>query len=756
MMKKNEIPKYIFIEKKGEASYNSFYNEIEQSLKESNFPNDLNTDPNISYNLLENVITDAKIRHLKPTKARLNHYKHKKNPWITAGIITSIKFRDKLYRRLRKTDPNAAIYQTLEHNLRTFNSILQRNINTAKKMYYEQTFFKHVNDIKKTWSTINDLLNKCKKKNEYPTSFTVHGKEIRDKKDIANQFNNFFGSIGPDLSARIPNHKDLSVKKYLKKEILHSFKLITLEQDEVKKILTSITTKHSSGYDNLSTCLLKKISPLIIGHITAIINQSFFTGIFPDKLKIAKIIPLYKKDDPQKLENYRPISILPAISKLFEKAVFIQLYKYLNTNNLLYKNQYGFRTLHSTEMASLEVIDIILKKLDEKKIPLGIFLDLSKAFDTLDHNILLHKLQYYGVKDVELKWFQSYLCNRFQFVSFEGTSSSMLPMITGVPQGSVLGPLLFILYMNDIHYATDKFHAILFADDTSLTSTLCTFGKKLSLNELSNSINIELKKVQTWLEINKLSLNVKKTKFMIFHSNKRDIQNHIPCLKINEQQIERVNEFNFLGLTLDQHMTWNAHVQKVSNKISKTIGVMNRLKRYLPLSVLRTLYNSLILPHLQYSLLAWGTKSCRLFKLQKRAIRLISSSKYNAHAEPIFKKLNLLKIEDLYKLKIMKLYYNYTNRKLPKYFESMFTLISNTCLHNTRQQGIFYQFTTKTVIGHKCVRHILPEVLNKTQKCITDKVSTHSYQGFSLYTKKIFIKSYNETCVKENCYICHN
>ena len=191
------------------------------------------------------------------------------------------------------------------------------------------------------------------------------------------------------------------------------------------------------------------------------------TGIFPDRLKIAKIIPLLKKEDPHKFDNYRPISLLPAFSKIFEKAVFIQLYEYFNKNNLLYKSQYGFRTLHSTKLASLEIIDIIGKDLDNGKLPIGVFLDLSKAFDTLDHTILLDKLLYYGIKGTELAWFKSYLTNRTQFVSYNGTNSRTLTITTGVPQGSILGPLLFIIYMNDIHNASSKFHAILFADDTN-------------------------------------------------------------------------------------------------------------------------------------------------------------------------------------------------------------------------------------------------------------------------------------------------
>ena len=416
----------------------------------------------------------------------------------------------------------------------------------------------------------------------------------------------------------------------------------------MEKIVKNLASKNSSGHDGISACFLKRILETVTLPLTHIINQSLCTGIFPDRLKIAKVVPLFKKGDQHILDNHRPISLLPVVSKVFEKVVFNQLYQYVTDNNIIFTSQYGFRKLHSMELTSLELVDRVFQHLDKGKLPLSIFLDLSKAFDTLDHHILLNKLKFYGLSSTPLKWFESYLHGRKQYVDFYGIHSN-----TGVLQGSILGPLLFMIYMNDIHMARQNFNVILYADDTNLIGPLCSFNSSLRINKesigyVSDQINTELGNIQEWLNINKLSFNVKKTKFMIFHHYQRNLNNITPRLKIYSETIEKVSEFNFLGLTIDEHLSWKPHVLKISNKIARTLGIVCRLKNFLPTHVLRILYNSLILPHLQYSILAWGFRMGRLDKMQKRAIRIITRSKYNSHTDPLFRKFNLLKAKDFF------------------------------------------------------------------------------------------------------------
>ena len=299
--------------------------------------------------------------------------------------------------------------------------------------------------------------------------------------------------------------------------------------------------------------------------------------------------------------------------------------------------------------------------------------------------------------------------------------------------------------MNDIYEASKSFHAILYADDTSLYSSLGSFNVNLTGNisdkhTLSIKINNELSNKQEWLDINKLSLNVNKTKYMIFHNYQRDIKSCKPDVRINNQSIERVSEFNFLGLTIDEHLNWNAHIQKISNKIAKLIGIIDRLKRYLPLSILRTLYNALVLPHFQFSILNWGFKANKIVRLQKRAIRVITNSKYNAHVEPLLKKLNLLKISDIFRNSFLKLYYKYKSENLSHYVMHMLSTEPNVHRYNTRSNTILNHPITNLFGSEKCVRYHLPRLIEETDINILEKVDSHCYTGFSIYLRKSVYK----------------
>ena len=321
-----------------------------------------------------------------------------------------------------------------------------------------------------------------------------------------------------------------------------------------------------------------------------------------------------------------------------------------------------------------------------------------------------------------------------------------------------MGPLLFLIYMNDIHTVSNKLNFILYADDTTLSSPICSFVHELEydVHSIANAINAELERISDWLAVNKLSLNVKKTKYMIFHYHQRVLKEEdIPCLIINGVVIERVPEFNFLGLSINEFMSWSSHATKIANKISRTLGVMNRLKRFLPISAMKLMYNSLILSHLQFGITCWGFEWERIFKLQKRALRILTTSKYNSHTEPLFKRMNLLKVKDIFDVQCFAFWYKFVNKKLPHYFHDIFTF--NYELHEieTRSQNNLHLYPTRTTGARNVLRHRVPELLRDYPHEIMRRVYTHSNATFINRIKFFIIDKYEPECQLINCYICN-
>ena len=733
-------------------AYQKFIEELSQTCEKEKFNNNLSTDPNVNYEMLDNLIQNASKKCLPAKYVRYDKYRHKKNGWITQGILKSIKFRDKMYITLRAMSITNPDYERYKVNLQTYNKILRKNIRLAKKTFYHQCFFKFKNDIKSIWTTIKQIINKSCKGNDFPDHFLINGSQENKPQVIANAFNKYFIEIGPKLARAITPPHNKSYKDFLTHPTSKEFKFINVNEEEVKKVIENLKPKSSSGVDGISNKLLKLSKDIIAAPYALIINQSFTTGIYPDKLKIGKVLPIYKKEENYLFDNYRPVSLLPSLSKIIEKVIYKQLYNYFNSNNLFYQSQYGFRSNHSTELAALELLDRIVTKLDNNEIPINIYLDLSKAFDTLDHNILIQKLQYYGITRIPLLLLQNYLKNRKQYVQFGEITSDYQTIQTGVPQGSILGPLLFTIYLNDISAASQLFIPIIYADDTALSATLSIFGTG---NSMVDNINSELSGVNDWLQLNKLSLNINKTKAMIFHNPQKKVDKI--NIKLNDIDIEFVDQFNYLGIILDKHLSWKPHIQRISQKVCKTVGVMNKLKNTVPTSVLLTLYNSLILPYFNYGILAWGTKCHNLFKLQKRAVRVILSAKYNAHTAPIFKQLQILRLSDLCALQELKFIHKMENKNLPHYFNNMeFRRHSDVHSYNTRNASNYETRLSYHSFVNKSICFRIPNIFNNCPTLIKNKIYTHSITGFTKYVKNYYLSSYIEDCTIPNCYICQN
>jgi hypothetical protein len=455
-----------------------------------------------------------------------------------------------------KSHPNAVKY----YQYRNIYNNLKRK---AKIKLYNETFVKYRHDIRKTWGVINSLIGQTNDKTGISETFKINNIPTNDPQTIANEFCNFFTNIGTEFANNIAPSK-FSADSFMKNKSELSMFLAPTDLYEISRLINSLKRKNSSGHDGITSSLIKDIKHEISLPLTILINKSLSTGIVPDLLKTAKVIPVYKAKDKEQLNNYRPISLLPTISKILEKIIHKRLYYFLLSQSVFYQSQYGFRPKHSTTHAIHEFVDQAITSFEEKKTTLGVFLDLSKAFDTIDHSILLSKLEWYGVRGTALEWFRSYLSNRKQFVQYKETKSSTHTIPCGVPQGSVLGPLLFIIYTNDLPNCLKFSKAILFADDTTVYLT------SKSISNLFNNINSDLELLSEWFRANKLSLNIGKTNYVVFKQNPMQVDEHLK-IKIGNNVIEQKNVIQFLGLYIDAKLEWHDHIQYIKNKLKSSL-----------------------------------------------------------------------------------------------------------------------------------------------------------------------------------------
>ena len=397
----------------------------------------------------------------------------------------------------------------------------------------------------------------------------------------------------------------------------NSIYLNEVDASEVHRTIKNFKNKSTSD-TRISALKIANESYSFTTVLANIINKSFKEGVFPEQLKTAGVVPIHKEGSKTDVSNFRPISLLKTFSKIFEKVMHVRILSFLESNNSLYEMQYGFRPGRSCEHALLNAQNDILSSLSRHQISLLLLIDFSKAFDMVDHSVLLTKLDHYGIRGSALQWIKSYLINRKQHVTVNGTKSTSNIMNYGVPQGSILGPLLFIIYINDIPEIAQYAKFILYADDANIIISANT------IEEVHDQLLELINNLLYWVNCNGLALNLKKTKYMIFSKSKTDLPSP---LIISNTLIERKEEARFLGVIIDESLNWTRHIRTVISKMARYIGLMYKIKKLLPLSARLQIYHSLVQSHINFCILVWGF-SCRtnidaIFAKQKIGIRAV-------------------------------------------------------------------------------------------------------------------------------------
>ena len=499
--------------------------------------------------------------------------------------------------------------------------------------------------------------------------------------------------------------------------------------------------KKSFGYDNMSNQCLKFIQKSISRPLTHLINVSIKNEYVPDWWKTAKIVPLLKTGDPTNPTNYRPISLLSTFSKVIEKIIAKQVVSYMNKYDIFYDKQFGFRKGMSCEDLLLQLSDDIHSAKKSKKYFMSIFIDLKKAFDTVNFDILLTKLKHYGIPP---GWFRSYLTGRKQYTYLNGEASAMQEVVCGVPQGSILGPLLFLIYINDMPGAVGL-HTLLYADDTSYSN------ENEDLEVLFNETNSKLALAEDWFAGNQLTLHPGKTRYILFSPKAAPVP-----LRLCGSEIARIGTgnkekaFKLVGVWLDDKLNWQHHVQQVKRKVSYSLIKLARNKACLPYETRLTLYTALIQSHLEYCTLIWGAAAAKeihqLEVLQKKGIRVVNNAKYNSHCDPLFANSERLKLCDIYKLACIK-------RAIIRKKEEVIPVNIRTT-RSTDDTKLIEQLAHSMELTRLATHNIitkwngLDEAERKHLLCAEPK-------SISSYFKNLCLTTYNTfACEKENCYAC--
>jgi hypothetical protein len=583
--------------------------------------------------------------------------------WFTDDLRNRLKIRDKFY-KLHRKHPNNSLY---ESQFKFHRNRLQWEIKKAKNNFQSKSVLENASNPFKFWRCVSLILHNTNKSNNSDTLPPLKdGRNLAvNDKDKANVLNKYFVSVGKSIiqqntqprPSRLCNNPNIS-------SLLSDFSPTTPE--ELTRVIKSLKNRSSAGYDRIKPIFIKNNVSFFAQFLSDKINEAFDSGQFPDPLKIAKVVPIFKGGSKNDTSNYRPISIVSIFAKIFEIIIASRLQDHLIINNLIHANQFGFVKKSSTTSAATNLVNEIVKRTNGKLKTSCLFLDLRKAFDCLNFDILLELLHFNGIRNKALHLFKSYLNNRKQFVSINNSKSDTMIVECGVPQGSVLGPLLFLIYINQIFGIELNAFIQLYADDTALV-----YGEK-DLKTLKCKMTEDLNKLVPWLKSLNLAINYEKTKYILFNKNSSNHRDRFDRIQIGSDTILRTNSYSYLGLIIDEKLNWSAHISSLCSKISKYTFVFAKLRHIMCFTLLKRLYYALVHSNIVYLLPIWGNApqtylNC-LQTLQNKIVKIIKFLPFDSPTDSLYS-TDFLSIKQQFKYESILLIYRMSHGLLKSGFQ---------------------------------------------------------------------------------------
>ena len=617
---------------------------------------------------------------------RVIRIKQSTEPWMTSSILDLIRTRDHMRYCLDRGFPNASF--------REFTAIrnkVQREIKKARASYFKTKLEDSQGDPRKLWQHLKQLGYSSKSPENAKIVLNINGELCHFTRSICNYINTFFATIAHSLVSKLPSVAGVSgtvpesfVEFYRMKDVTpNGCVLQPVSEDFIFKELSGLNKNKGPGLDGIAPRFLKDGAKQLAPLITHIVNLSISSSTVPDDMKSAKVIPLFKKKSRLEVGNYRPVSILSCVSKILEKSVYKQIENYLSSTGLLFKFQSGFRAGYSTESCLAYLTDYIRKEISEGKFVGMLLLDVQKAFDSVNHQILCNKLEAMGI---DPSWFKSYLANRQQLVSIDGINSSLEPLSCGVPQGSLLGPLLYLCYSNDMVSSVHNL-LLLYADDSVIISS------HTDPAVISHSLSSDLKSCNDWLIANKLSLHVGKTECILFGTKIKLGKTGDFTISYNDQIIKSQDSIKYLGVTLDQCLSGDNMFNSIMSKVNGRLKFLYRHSQYFNQKLRKNLCSAIIQCHIDYCCTSWfsgltSTKQKKLKTFQNKMVRFILNLPPREHIGQVhLNSIKILNIQDRVKQLRLNHVFNVFHASGPSYLQQFFSKVSNVHSHGTRSRS---------------------------------------------------------------------